>query len=239
MHKPRTFACIFARGGSKGIPRKNLAKLHGRSLLAWAIERARSVPAISRVFVSTDDDEIAAEAVAQGAEVPFLRPAELAGDHSSEHLAWKHAVRELTDREGRFDVLVSLPTTSPLRSRGDVEKCIAMLLKYPDTDVVLTVQQASRNPYYNMVVLDADNIARIVIDGVPAAATRQAVPAVYDVTTAAYAIRPDFVLKSESLFVGRVRAVEIPRVRAIDIDNPLDLEWVEYLVKRGHPDLHL
>jgi len=239
MPNPRTFACIFARGGSKGIPRKNLAKLDGRSLLAWAIGRARSVPAISRVFVSTDDDEIAAEAVAQGAEVPFMRPAELSGDLSPEHLAWKHAVKELTGREGRFDVLVSLPTTSPLRSREDVEECLAMLEKFPDTDVVITVQQALRNPYYNMVELDADNLARIVIDGAPATSTRQAAPAVYDMTTAAYAVRPDFVMKSDSLFSGRVRAVEIPRVRAIDIDNPLDLEWAEYLVHRGHPDLHL
>lgn len=239
MSTPRVYAFIFARGGSKGIPRKNLAKLNGRSLLGWSIASARAVPAISRVFVSTDDEEIAEEARAHGAEVPFMRPAELAGDTSSEFLAWKHAVKEIISREGAFDVMVSLPTTAPLRAREDVENCIAMLQDNAGTDLVLSVQEASRNPYYNMVELDETKVARIVIGGVPAAAARQKAPAVYDCTTVAYAARPEFVLEADTLFSGCVRAVEVPRLRAIDIDTPLDLEWAEYLVQRGHPDLSL
>ena len=120
----RTFAFIFARGGSKGIPRKNLKLLGGKPLLAWSIEMGQSIPEAERVFVSTEDDEIAEVANVFGAEV-IPRPAELAKDTSPEWLAWQHAIQSVQAKYGLFDRFLSLPTTAPLRIEEDVRKCLA------------------------------------------------------------------------------------------------------------------
>ena len=121
----RTFAFVFARGGSKGIPRKNLHLLDGKPLLVWSIELGQSLPEMERVFVSTDDDEIAEVANVFGAEV-IPRPAELAQDTSLEWLAWQHAINSVQARYGLFDRFFSLPTTAPLRSQEDVRKYLAL-----------------------------------------------------------------------------------------------------------------
>jgi N-acylneuraminate cytidylyltransferase len=231
----RIIAFIFARGGSKGIPRKNLQDLGGRPLIAHSIQRALAIPSIERVVVSTDDAEIAEVSRSFGAEVPFERPAELAGDTAPEYLAWKHAIAEMTAKTGPFDIMVSLPATSPLRSVDDVSRCIRELIQNPDADAVITVQQASRNPYFNMVVIDGLGYCSVV-NGASGCARRQDAPKVYDVTTVAYASRTRFVESSSSLFDGRIRCVEVPRERAVDIDDPMDLEIARMLFQRNaHP----
>ena len=111
----KTFAFIFARGGSKGIPRKNIKPLGGKPLIAWSIDTALQCPSIDRVIVSTDDPEIGDVARLHGAEVPFIRPKELAGDTSAEWYAWRHAVDFFEAQSCQFDKFVSLPATSPLR----------------------------------------------------------------------------------------------------------------------------
>jgi len=118
-------AFVFARGGSKGLPGKNLRLLAGRPLLAWSIGHAREVGRIRRVIVSTDSEEIAAVARAHGAEVPFMRPAVLAGDRSPEWHAWRHALEFLREDEGELpEAMVSVPTTAPLRHSSDIERCL-------------------------------------------------------------------------------------------------------------------
>jgi N-acylneuraminate cytidylyltransferase len=229
---PRIIAFIFARGGSKGIPRKNLQDLGGRPLIAHSIECALAIQSIERVVVSTDDAEIAEVSRSFGAEVPFERPAELAGDTAPEYLAWKHAIAEMTARIGPFDIMVSLPATSPLRSVEDVSRCINELIENPDADAVITVQQASRNPYFNMVVIDDSGYCSVV-NGASGCSRRQDAPKVYDVTTVAYATRTRFVENSSSLFDGRIRCVEVPRERAVDIDDPMDLEIARMLFQRN------
>ena len=137
--KPYVVAGIFARGGSKGVPRKNIRLIAGKPLIAYAIETARNSALIGRVIVSTDDREIAEVAVKYGAEVPFLRPPELAQDDSPEWLAWQHTVRKLhgdTDGTPKWDVFVSVPATSPLRKVEDVDACIGALLA-GDADVAI------------------------------------------------------------------------------------------------------
>lgn len=147
---------IFARGGSKGLPGKNVRHLGGKPLIAWSIEHARAVPRITRVIVSTDSEEIAVVARQYGAEVPFIRPAELAQDDSPEWLAWRHAHNCLQETEGGLpDVLVSVPATAPLRSPQDIENCMDEFAK-DDADVVITVTDAHRSPYFNMVKTNAD-----------------------------------------------------------------------------------
>lgn len=229
--KPYVVGTIFARGGSKGVPRKNLRMLAGRPLIAHAIELARSSQLIDRVVVSTDDAEIAAVARRFGAEIPFVRPSDLARDDSPEWLAWQHAIRALEELDGRrMDVFVCVPTTSPLRALEDLDGCITRL-ETSDADLVITVTPSARSPFFNMVTLDGGR-ARLVNPPKDPIARRQAAPPVYDITTVAYAARPAFVLAANSMFEGNVQAVVVPRERALDIDTEFDLEIAEGLLSR-------
>lgn len=234
--KPHIVGVIFARGGSKGVPRKNVRPLAGKPLIAHAIEVARAVPLIDRVVVSTDDSEIAGISQEWGAEVPFMRPAELAADNSPEWLAWQHAIRALEQSVSsrRLDVLVSIPTTSPLRAPGDVVACIQTLLE-SDADVVITVTPAKRSPFFNMVAFDGGYVRLVNAPPAGGIARRQDAPTVFDITTVAYAARRDYVLQASSLLEGKIKAVIVPESRALDIDSEMDLKIAELLFNRA-PD---
>ncbi len=230
--KPFILGAIFARGGSKGVPRKNIRSFNGKPLIAYAIEAGLSVPLIDRIIVSTDDQEIGKIARSYGADVPFVRPKELATDRSPELLSWQHAIRAVEEELNRkVDVLVSLPATSPLKEAGDIEACINKLLK-TNADVVLSVTDAHRNPYFNMVTLDKKGNARLAIPAKTALARRQDAPKVYDVTTLVYAARRSYVLRAKSIMQGKVKAIVVPKERSVDIDTLLDFEIAEFLMKR-------
>ena len=217
-----TMGLICARAGSKGVPGKNLADVGGRSLLVRAIDTAHAA-GIDRVIVSTDSEDIAAAARAAGAEVPFIRPSELSSDRAPEWLVWRHAIGWMTQNLGALpDALAVVPTVSPLRAPADVRTCLA-LFERERPDVVITVTEARRNPWFNMVTIGTDGQAKLVNHPVGRIARRQDAPAVYDMATVAYVVRPQFVIEAESLFAGIVRAVVVPPERAIDIDEPFDL----------------
>lgn len=223
-------AFIFARGGSKGLPGKNIRHLGGKPLIAWSIEHAQAVNRIQRVIVSTDSEEIAAVARQYGAEVPFIRPAELARDDSPEWLAWRHALNYLLETDGVLpQAMVSVPTTAPLRLPLDIENCLDKY-EQTDSDIIITVTDANRSPYFNMVKFNADDTVGLVIPPQSAITRRQDAPAVYDMATVAYVVRPDFVMKQNSVFEGRVSAVHVPVERAIDIDTLLDFQIAECLL---------
>lgn len=223
-------AFIFARGGSKGLPGKNIRPLGGKPLIAWSIEHALAVSRIARVIVSTDSHEIAAVARAHGAEVPFIRPEELARDDSSEWQAWQHALSYLLEEEGVLpDAMVSVPATAPLRSPLDIENCLDVYEK-GGADMVITVTDAHRSPYFNMVKANADGTVGLVIPPQSAVTRRQDVPTVFDMTTVAYVARPEFVLTHNGTFEGRVRHVHVPVERAVDIDTLLDFRIAECLL---------
>lgn len=226
---------IFARGGSKGLPGKNILPLAGKPLLAHAITTAKQVPRIQRVIVSTDDAAIAAVARQYGAEVPFLRPPELATDHAPELLAWKHALTTIAAQTGRaVDVMVSVPTTAPLRRSEDVVRCVELLLASA-ADLVVTVTEANRSPYFNMVTLDHDQNATLVIPPAHGTVTRrQDAPTVYDMTTVAYAARGPYVLATDTLMAGRVKAIIVPRERALDIDDAFDFAIAEHRMTQAY-----
>lgn len=226
-NKCHRLALIPARGGSKGIPRKNIRQLGDKPLIAYAIEVARASEWIDRVVVSTEDAEIARIARNYGAEVPFMRPIELALDDSPEWSVWRHAIQTLG--AGAGDVFVCIPPTAPLRSVEDVDGCIKTLLE-SDADLVITVKPAERNPYFNMVVLDEAGYARLVVQPEKTIHRRQAAPPIFDVTTVAYAARPEFVLRAESMFDGKVKTVVVPPERALDIDTELDFRFAEFLM---------
>jgi N-acylneuraminate cytidylyltransferase len=230
--KPFVVGVIFARGGSKGVPHKNIRLLNGKPLIAYAIEAALASQLIDKVIISTDDPEIAAISKDFGAEVPFMRPAELAKDDSPEWMAWRHAIQMLlkSNQLPKMDVMASIPPTAPLRTAEDVDRCLQEFLD-SDADIVISVKPSDRNPYFNMVTIDDAGRARLVLSPQQSIERRQDAPAVYDITTVAYAVRPEFVLNADSMFDGNVRAILIPPERALDIDTELDFKFAEFLLQ--------
>ena len=226
----KAVAFIFARGGSKGLPGKNIRLLGGKPLIAWSIEHALSVARIDRVIVSTDSDEIAVISEQYGAEVPFIRPPELAGDKSPEWLAWRHGLEYLKESTGTLpEVMVSVPATSPLRFAADIDKCLDEYEK-GSADIVITVTDAHRNPYFNMVKIMEDGNYVLVNAAPLAVKRRQDAPIVYDMTTVCYVVNSEFVMSHDFFFEGRVRAVHVPTERAIDIDSLLDFQIAQALL---------
>jgi len=231
----KTFAFIFARGGSKGVPGKNIRNLDGKPLLVHSIEVAKSIDEISRIFVSTDDQDIADVGIKYGAEI-INRPTELAQDDSPEWLAWLHAIEWLESKGEYFDRFVSLPTTSPLRNKSDVINCLNLLDK--QTDVVVTMTDTSRSPYFNMVT-EENSYIKLLNESKEDYSRRQDVPLAYDMTTVAYVSRPDFIKNNNKIFDGKVKAVIIPKERAVDIDDEIDFEIAKMLMKKKQEKINV
>jgi CMP-N-acetylneuraminic acid synthetase len=229
----KAVAFIFARGGSKGLPGKNIRPLGGKPLIAWSIEHALAVKRIERVIVSTDSEEIASVARDLRAEVPFIRPAELARDDSPEWLAWRHALNYLRETTGALpEMMVSVPTTAPLRLPVDIENCLDEYEK-GDADMVITITDSHRSPYFNMVKTNTDGTVGLVNPPQSAIARRQDAPVVYDMTTVCYVANSEFVMTHNGTFEGLVKAVNVPFERAIDIDTLLDFQMAESLLNIG------
>jgi len=216
-------AFIFARGGSKGLPDKNILEIGGAPLIAWSIKHAKSCSSIERVIiVSTDSEKIKTVALEYGADVPFMRPAELATDTASELDAWRHAIKELERIDGHYpEIIISLPATSPLRISSDIDRALERYSE-GDVDVVIGVTPAHRNPYFNMVNFDNNRQVHIVGNQIGEIQRRQDAPEVFDITTVVYIANSNHVLNSASLFSGRVGAIHIPQERSLDIDTPYD-----------------
>ena len=225
----RNFAFIFARGGSKGLPKKNVKLLAGKPLIEYSIDTAKDVDSIEKVFVSTENKEIAEIAVKAGAEV-IARPEELASDSSPEWLSWKHAIDWVEKKYGEFDNFISLPATSPLRNSEDVEAALKQKKKIK-CDICISVTEASRSPYFNMITLSENGIASLVCKPETGIARRQDAPVVYDITTVVYVASPSFIVNSSGLFEGTVTAVEVPKERAVDIDDIFDFKLAELIIE--------
>jgi len=203
--------------------------LGGVPLIGHSINIARSLPQVSKVFVSTDDSEIKRVAELYGAVV-IDRPPELAGDKSPEWAAWQHAIEYLEEAGEEFTTFLSLPATSPLRSVIDVEATINALDR--ETDAVITVTPASRSPFFNMVSREKDGTCKILSPS-NGYARRQDAPEAFDITTVAYALKGDFIKRKSGLFDGKVKSVVVPKERAVDIDDGLDFRFAEFLYKEA------
>jgi len=223
-------ALVCARGGSKGVPNKNIRVLGGRPLIGWSIQTAQAIKKISKIILSTDSKVIAEVGRLQGALVPFMRPDALSQDNSPEWMVWRHALEFLKNNgDEDIDGLIVIPPTAPLRAVQDVENCINEFEK-GDADVVITVTDAHRSPFFNMVRNNEDGFSSLVIPPTKAITRRQDAPQVYDMTTVAYVIKPDFVINNAGLFEGKVRSVHVPIERALDIDTMLDFRIAECLI---------
>ena len=224
-------ALICARSGSKGVPNKNIKLLDGEPLITRSIKQIKEVKEIKRIIVSTDSEEIANIAINAGAEVPFMRPDELARDDTHEWLVWRHAMEKINNLEGSYpDILIVVPVTAPLRVADDLKNCLFEYQK-GNADIIITVTDSHRSPYFNMVKIDKD-IANLVIPPIKTQAVtrRQQSPKVYDMTTVAYVTSPKFILRKDGVFDGKVGYVQIPIERALDIDTSFDFEIAELLL---------
>ena len=225
-------AFVFARGGSKGVTGKNLREVAGKSLLQRAIETALETPEITRVIVSTDSDEIARAAVDHGAEVPFMRPAELATDESPEILSWRHALQQLEALEGEApEAMVSIPTTAPLRLPKDVSGCINVF-ESKAADLALVTAVSSHNPYFNMTEVSGNQGLQVPMLSRKDISRRQDAPVVHGLTTVAYVAKTKYVLGCQSLFEGSVYSYEVDFERSLDVDTEFDLEIASILLNK-------
>jgi N,N'-diacetyl-8-epilegionaminate cytidylyltransferase len=227
----KIFGFVFARGGSKGVINKNIRIVAGKPLIYHAITTALKSSLIDQVLISSEDEQIIKEAKKAGAQFLFKRPMELAEDTTPEWLAWQHAVKTLKGRDLDFDIFVSIPATSPLRSVKDIDVCIKALMVDKKADAVISVSNARRHPSFNIVTMDKDNYVNIVFPQSQRISRRQDANALYDITTVAYAARPEFILNSKALFEGRVKAVVVPEERSLDIDTEFDLKVARLLME--------
>ena len=230
MYKGYNILCIIpARGGSKGLPGKNIKKLSGKPLIAYTIEHARSSMYIDRVIVSTDSKAIADISKGYGAEAPFMRPKRLASDNSSTIDVLLHAMDWLEKKENYFfDILVLLHVTAPLRHVKDIDNCIELLVK-KNADNVFSVTPANRNPYFNMVEVSRYGNVRLVKKG--GFATRQSAPEVFDMNASIYVWWKDILKEKRATLLENSHIYIMPKERSVDIDDAIDFKIAEMLLK--------
>jgi len=224
----RYLGLICARGGSKGVKDKNIRLVGDKPLIGISIEIAKKIKKITRILVSTDSKSIAKVGEKYGAEVPFIRPASLSQDDSPEWLVWRHAIEYLESLGEIFDGLVVLPPTAPLKTKKDILSCIHEY-EVGNYDVVITASQCHRNPYFNMVERKNSGDISLVMDREKKFNRRQDSPEVFDMTTVAYVVNPEFIKEKNGIFEGKIGMVEIPVERSIDIDTELDLKIANFL----------
>jgi N-acylneuraminate cytidylyltransferase len=235
--KTEVLAVIPARGGSKGIPRKNIRSFAGHPLIAWSIAAARQCRLVTRVIVSTDDEEIADVARRFGAETPFLRPADLAQDLTTDYPVFEHALAWLKENEGYVpDLVVQLRPTSPIRPVDLLEQSIQLMLDHPEADSVRGVIPSGQNPY-KMWRIDENNRMQplLQVPGVsePFNSPRQQLPQTYWQTGHIDVIRAATITGQHSLSGKVILPYVLDPVYAVDIDGPRDWQRAEWLVWNG------
>lgn len=222
-----TIATICARGGSQGVPGKNIRMLHGKPLIVHTIDQAKACRGIDGIYVSTDSADIAKVAETAGATVPFLRPAELATSSAPKVPVIDHMLRFLQGQGLSIDAIVDLDPTSPLRDVADIEQCMALL--DADTDLVITGYEAEKNPYFNMVERKPDGNIGLVKPPTGVVTGRQGAPEVFSMNASIYVWRPEALARG--IWQNRLKLHVMPRERSVDIDSELDFFFVEKLME--------
>lgn len=227
----KVIAIVPARGGSKGLPGKNLALLGGVTLLARTIRRALLSPFVDRVVVTTDSADIAEEARANGAEVPFMRPAELAKDDTPSDAVVRHAVEQLGLRE---EWLVLLQPTSPLRLTEDIDACLLLASSRPDASVAVSVQALHKPPHW-MFWQNPDGTLAPLVEGSSRPQRRQDARPACLLNGAVYVTSAKNFLSSGFRLEGAL-AHMMPAERSVDIDNAKDLAQAEEILRSRGPE---
>jgi len=225
----RTIATICARGGSKGLPGKNIRPFAGQPLIAHTIAHALACPGIEGVYLSTDDAQIAEIARGAGATVPYLRPAELATDQAGKLPVIEHLVAHLESTGERIDRIVDLQPTSPLRESADISAALAVR---PDAELVVSVCEAADNPYFNLVEPGTDGWVHLSKGH--GGVRRQDVPPVYALNGSIYVWRREALARAarQGMWSVKVATCLMPRWKSADIDTLEDFEYAEWLYRR-------
>jgi len=228
-----TLCTICARGGSKGVPNKNSKLLLGKPLIAWTIEEAKKCNEINSIIVSTDCENIANIAKDYGAEVPFMRPENLASDNSGKWEVWQHALKECEKIHNKqYDTYIDLDCTCPLKESKDISKAFN-LFKEKKVDCVFSICESRKNPYFNMVEYE-DNKLTISKKLDHNVVCRQNAPKVFDHVASIYILDTNYLRNNSGLLSGRAIGYDIGIEKGIDIDNAIDFEIVQYLMSKKY-----
>ncbi|MEO5334745.1 MAG: acylneuraminate cytidylyltransferase family protein [Magnetococcus sp. YQC-5] len=218
-------AVIPARGGSKGLPRKNIRQMAGKPLLAWTIEAALACPEIDRLILSSDDEEIIAIARQWGCHSPFPRPKNLAQDDT---LSIDVALHLLATLPEQYDYLIWLQPTSPLRTATDISDCLHLCVKHQAMSAV-TVTPTDKSPYW-MFFVDDCGAMRPILPGDHTQANRQELPVAYGLNGAVYVVKTSWLQQSRRFMDQNTLACVMPPQRSVDIDSERDLFLAEWLL---------
>lgn len=218
-------AIVPARGGSKGVPRKNLRLLGGKPLIGWTIAAARESRYIDRLVLSSEDEEIMSVAASLGCEVPFVRPRELAADDTPGIAPVLHALEALPG----YGVVVLLQPTSPFRSSQDIDACIEKCAS-GQAPACVSVVEPGHSPYWTYR-LDASDRLTPVIAGNTLPARRQDLPPSYALNGAVYAAHTEWLVRTGEFIREDTAGYIMPAVRSLDIDTELDLRMAEFILK--------
>lgn len=230
-------AIVPARGGSKGIPRKNLVSIAGMPLVAHSIAHALASRMVTRVLVSTEDEEIARVALAHGAQVPFLRPARLAEDHVLDHPVFADVLSRLAEETPAYrpDLVVHLRPTTPYRRPGWIDEAVEALSRCPEADSLRSVSPPAAHPY-RMFTLDAEGFLVPLMKHVhpePYLLRRQDLPPVYYYNCVLDVTRPRTILGMASMTGSRILPFQMRPEDVLDIDTPQDLEYARFRMDAG------
>lgn len=232
MTSKKNLAIIPARSGSKGLPGKNIRQLIDKPLIAWSIEQALSCKYISEVIVSTDSEEIAEIAISYGAKVPFLRPASLAGDHSSTNDVMIHLIDELDKKNEFFDYLFLLEPTSPLREVKDIESAYEILLNSNNATSIVGISKVETQHSDFCVTLDKNNF--LISSNNFNIVRRQDINPIYFLEGSIYISEVEAYKTTKKFYHEKTLGYTFPKWKSFEIDDITDFVIVEALLKSNH-----
>ena len=224
---------ICARAGSKGVTNKNLRPINSKPLIVYSIEQALATKLFDQIVVSSDSAEIRNVALANGATHAVERPFELASDTAPKLPAIRHCVESAEKKFGKFEVIVDLDATAPLRNPEDILGALE-LLRTTNSDNVITGTPAHRSPYFNLVETNEQGIVHLSKQPRAAVDRRQDSPECFDMNASIYVWRRHALFENETLFTKSTRLFIMPRERSIDIDSQADFDMVEWLMTKGN-----
>lgn len=234
MYKEKQILCtICARGGSKGVKGKNFKIINGKPLIAYTIETAIQSGLFEHIVLSSDSKEIQKIAVEYGAEVFFTRPAELASDTVAKIPVIRHAYLESEKYyQQKYDILVDLDVTSPLRTIEDIKACVDILIQ-KKCENVITAMPSRRSPYFNLIERNSLGIWDVAKKLKNPILRRQDAPVCYDMNASIYVWTRDSILNNNNVFNKSTEVYVMPEERSIDIDSEFDFEIVEFLLQKN------
>lgn len=224
VNDKKVLAVIPARGGSKGVPRKNIRSVGGKALLAWSVESARESQYIDRLIISSDDAEIIKVALEAGCEAPFVRPAELARDDTPGIEPVIHALKMLPG----YDYVVLLQPTSPFRTADDIDRCIEMCVE-SGAPACVSVTAPDKSPFW-MYTLDEETRMTPLLPPPEGFSRRQDLPKVYALNGAVYVAETNWLLENRTFITAETLGCIMSRDHAVDIDTEQDLAFCEFML---------